>query len=76
MRTVKKRIVVLIVADRFQVEEALNSASEASIYADVVYVALPRTGKIEEAKLDKIQATARTKAAELKLQALNGKKPA
>ncbi len=49
MRTVKKRIVVLIVADRFQVEEALNSAREASIYADVVYVALPRTGKIEDA---------------------------
>ena len=49
LRTIKKHIVVLIVADRGQVEEALESAREASIYADVVYVALPRTGKIEDA---------------------------
>ncbi len=49
MRPVKKHIVVLIMADRYEVKEAIDSAKKASIYADVVYVALPRTGKIEDA---------------------------
>lgn len=49
MRPVKKHIVVLIMADRYEVDEAIDSAKKASIYADAIYVALPRTGKIEDA---------------------------
>ncbi len=49
MRRVKKHIIVLVMADRDQVDAAIDSAKQASIYANVVYVAVPRTGQIEEA---------------------------
>ncbi len=48
MRPVKKHIVVLIVGDRDQAQTAIDSAKHASIYANAIYVAMPRTGGIQE----------------------------
>lgn len=48
MKRVKKHIIVLVTADRDQVDAAIDSAKHASIYANVVYVAVPLTGRIDE----------------------------
>ena len=60
MRLVKKHIVVLVMADSDQVEAAVDSAKHASVYANSVYVAVPRTGKIQEAAI-RVAAVPNTK---------------